>query len=102
MITVNIDVTKIDENRFFKGKKGTYMELILIETPNGQYGDFMVKQATTKEERGQKVDLPILGNAKYVGKGQSQQPQRQQPRQAPRKSWSKPADNFQDTSDIPY
>ncbi len=69
MITVKIDVTKIDKARLFKGAKGTYLDLILIETPNGEYGDYMVKQSVTKEERLAKLQMPILGNAKNMGGG---------------------------------
>jgi hypothetical protein len=69
MITVKIDVTKIDKARLFTGAKGTYLDLILIETPGGQYGDYMVKQSITKEERLAKVQMPILGNAKNMGGG---------------------------------
>lgn len=80
MITVKVDVTKIDKARLFKGAKGTYLDLILIETPNGEYGDFMVKQSVTKEEREAKLQMPILGNAKYLGQRPSQS---SPPREAP-------------------
>lgn len=88
MITVKVNVSQIDKARLFKGEKGTYLDLILIETPNGQYGDFMVKQQVTKEEREAKLQMPILGNAKYLGQkpAQTQQPPSRQapaPRQTP-------------------
>lgn len=89
MITVKVNVSQIDKARLFKGEKGTYLDLILIETPNGQYGDFMVKQQVTKEERDAKLQMPILGNAKYLGQKPAQtsgpQPTRQPAatRQAP-------------------
>jgi len=72
MITVSIDVTKIDKARLKEVKKrdgstAKYLELVLIETPNGQYGDFMVKQGVTKEEREKRVEMPILGNGKIFG-----------------------------------
>ncbi len=67
MITAKIDVTKIDKARLFKGAKGTYLDIILIETPNGQYGDYMIKQSITKEERAANVQMPILGNATIRG-----------------------------------
>ena len=72
MITVKVDVTKIDKARLFKGAKGTYLDLILIETPNGEYGDYMVKQSITKEEREAKLQMPILGNAKIFGQKPAQ------------------------------
>lgn len=69
MILVKLDVTKLDKNRFFKGAKGTYCDLVLIETPGGEYGDYMVKQSVTKEERAAKLQMPILGNGKIMGGG---------------------------------
>lgn len=67
MITLSIDYDKLDTSRLYQGKKGRYLELVLIETPGGQYGDYMVKQGATKEERAAKINLPILGNAKNFG-----------------------------------
>ena len=65
MITVSIDVTKLDKSRFYKGKKGTYVNLTLIESPNDQYGNtHLVVQSSTKEERDAGLVLPFIGNAK--------------------------------------
>lgn len=77
MITARIDVTKIDKARLFKGAKGTYLDICLIDTPDSKYGDsHMVVQAVSKEERQSGVKGAILGNAKTWG----DQPQRQSPR----------------------
>lgn len=70
MITLSIDVKLLDKARFkpFKRRDGTealFAELIMIDTPSGAYGDFIVKQSITKEERQAGKQLPILGNAKY-------------------------------------
>jgi hypothetical protein len=59
-ISLNINVDKIDKKRFFEGKKGRYLDLVLFETPESEYGDYMVKQRGDKGEK-----MPILGNAKY-------------------------------------
>lgn len=59
-ISINVNVDKVDRKRFFEGKKGRYMDLVLFETPDSDYGDYMVKQ---RGERGEK--MPILGNGKY-------------------------------------
>ena len=67
MITANINFDLIDTKRLFKGQKGRYLDLVLIETPDGKYGDYMVKQGLTKEEREAGVKMPILGNAKNFG-----------------------------------
>lgn len=36
------------------------MDLVLFETPESEYGDYMVKQRGEKGEQ-----MPILGNGKY-------------------------------------
>lgn len=68
LISIKIDVTKLDESRYFKGQKGTYLDItgILNDTPdkNGNYG--FITQSVTKEEREAKLQLPILGNFKVL------------------------------------
>lgn len=59
-ISININVNKVDKKRFFEGKKGKYLDLVLFETPDSDYGDYMVKQRGDKGEK-----MPILGNGKY-------------------------------------
>lgn len=74
-ITISIDVTLLQKERFKtvtrkNGSTAKFAELVLVETPDGQYGDFMVKQSISKEEREAKVEMPILGNGRYlVSKG---------------------------------
>ncbi len=73
MITLSIDVTLLDKHRFKRvtkknGKEAVYAELVLFETPTSDYGDYIVKQGVTKEERQQKKDMPILGNGKVWDK----------------------------------
>jgi len=73
MITLSIDVTKLDKTRFKaitrkNGDKALFCDLILIESQS-DYGDYMVKQSVTKEDRENGVQLPILGNAKNVQVG---------------------------------
>lgn len=90
MITISIDVTLLDGARYKhltrkNGQKAAFCEMVLIETPNSQYGDFIVKQSVTKEERAARKEMPILGNGKHVGQpqGQSDQPARRGPAPAP-------------------
>ncbi len=93
MITVKIDVTKVDKARLFEGKNGAkYLDLVLIESQSDRYGnDFMVVQSVTKEERLAGVKGAILGNGKHLGQRQDNRPQgqpsgrvtRQMPAQAP-------------------
>jgi hypothetical protein len=59
-ISLNLNVDKLDKKRLFEGKKGRYLDLVLFETPDSEYGDYLVKQ---RGEKGEK--MPILGNGKY-------------------------------------
>lgn len=73
MLTGKIDVTKIDKNRLFKGKKGTYLDIVIIEKAN-QYGDGMIIQSVSEEERKSGKQGTIIGNIKRVSGGSSNQP----------------------------
>lgn len=67
MISAKLDVTKILKEHLFKGEKGTYLDITLIENKNGtdQYGnDYMVVQDIGKAAREAGHKGPILGNAK--------------------------------------
>lgn len=102
MIVINLDVTKLQKERFktFKrkdGSNGVACDLVFIETPNSECGQWMVKQSITKEEREAGVQLPILGNAKSMERGGTQgrpQPADRRPPAAPPKS--------EDSSDLPF
>jgi hypothetical protein len=67
---IRIDVTKIDKASLYKGEKGTYMTLDVIDVKNSQYGDtHMIKQQLSKERyqamtEEQRKQIPILGNMK--------------------------------------
>jgi len=71
MITGKINCNKIEKARLFQGRDGQYLDIVLIPTPNGKYGDYMITQAISKEEREKGVKGPILGNAKIIGGGSS-------------------------------
>lgn len=71
-LTVKVDLQKIDKAHLFQGKKGLYLDLVLFNTPESEYGDdFVVKQDLGKEAREQGKESPILGNAKAwaIGEG---------------------------------
>lgn len=63
-IYAKIDVSKIDKSRLFRGEKGTYLDLVLIETPNSKYGTHIIKQSAPKG-----IDMPILGNVQLPKEG---------------------------------
>ena len=74
IIKLNIDVTKIDKARLYKGAKGTYANFtVLLRDETDQYGnDGMIIEDVSKEERESGKKGTILGNAKIIGKPQSQ------------------------------
>jgi len=77
-ISIKLDVSKLDKARFFKGAKGLYCDLTtFVDTDvTNQYGDNgIITQATTKEERNNKVQLPICGNVKIFYTADSDQQQ---------------------------
>ena len=79
MISLSIDVTLLDKTRFKRvtrrnGKDAVFCDLVLIDTPNSEYGDYICKQSVTKEERAAKKEMPILGNGKILEKNSSPRP----------------------------
>lgn len=68
-VSLNIDVTKIDKARLFKGAKGTYLNTSVLVELDGvdQYGNSgMITQDVSKDEREKGVKGNILGNCKLV------------------------------------
>ena len=95
ILTLKIDVTKIRKERLYKGEKGTYLTITakLNDEPD-KYGNLgMVLHELTKQEREDKVELPVLGNVtkvwdfdKQQGRSQSNahgSPPRQQQQRRP-------------------
>jgi len=74
MNRIKINVEKVDKKYLFKGEKGTYLDLVLFESKNQQYGDtHMVVQSIPKEERDKGERGPILGNATLEDAGNRHQ-----------------------------
>lgn len=63
-LRASINVSLIDRERLFEGKKGKYLNLVMIETPDSEYGTHIIKQDCTQEEREGGLEMPILGNIK--------------------------------------
>ena len=72
IIAGKINVTKIAKEKLFKGKSGTYLDIVLIPTKQSNYGDerdentHMIVQSATKEERLAGNKGNIIGNAKCL------------------------------------
>lgn len=70
MIRAKIDVTKIDKAHLYKGQKGTYLDITLLENRDGidQYGNsHMIVQDIGQAARESGERGAILGNAKTFG-----------------------------------
>jgi hypothetical protein len=65
IIRLQINCSKIEKARLFKGEKGTYLDCTLVPT-NSEYGDYMIVQDVSKDEREKNIKGAILGNAKIL------------------------------------
>lgn len=71
LISLSIDVDKLDVKRLYKGKKGKYLSATLfLKEEVDQYGNngFIV-ESITKEEREAGHKGTIIGNAKFLVSG---------------------------------
>lgn len=67
MISLKIDVKKVVKEKLYYGKKGTYLDAVLIETPADKYGnDYVIIQSLSEADRKAGQKGAILGNAKIV------------------------------------
>ena len=64
LVTLKIDVNKIDKSKLFKGAKGTYLDLDVWINPEADEDWKMVSvnQSQTKEERDNKTKKNYVGN----------------------------------------
>ena len=93
IISIKIDVTKITKSKLYVGQKGTYLNCSLIPTPKSEYGDYMIVEDTTREEREGGKKGVILGNGKI----------RVKPKTEPKQFEEKPTFNLdENTEDLPF
>jgi hypothetical protein len=76
-ISISIDLKLIDQKKLKRitrqnGAEAAFLDLIMIPTPDSPYGEYMIKQRSTKEEVEAKVQTPILGNGKTAVKWEGQ------------------------------
>lgn len=79
IINGKINVKLITKARLFEGEKGTYLNFSLIPTPTSQYGDYMIVEDITKEERIDGKKGVILGSCKVFKKVEKPTPEASQP-----------------------
>ena len=77
-LSLNINLDKVDQQRAYKGQKGTYLNVrLVLQDSVDSYGNigFLV-QETTSEEYKAGVRLPICGSVKerIITPAQSSQP----------------------------
>jgi hypothetical protein len=63
-----IDLTKIDKSRLFVSEKtgSKYLDIVVFDTPESEYADYMIVESITKEEREAGKKGTILGNLKEL------------------------------------
>ena len=68
LMKLSIDVTKITKSRLYKGKKGTYLDLVVeLKDQDDQFGNNVAAwEGQTEEERKAKNDRNFLGNGKVI------------------------------------
>lgn len=96
-IILKIDVTKLKKEWFFKGQRGTYVDLALYENDQpDEYGNtHSIKQNPPKEKRDAGEKGHYVGNGKALEKRQQQRPAQQKPQEAP---W----EEKEEEDDIPF
>ena len=63
-LTVRVNLDAVLKEHIYNGKKGKYLNLVLFNTPENQFGDdYVVKQDIAEDQR-PPDGAPILGNAK--------------------------------------
>lgn len=86
IISVKIDLDKVLEKWLFQGKKGTYLDAILIPAKGGEdkFGNhYMVVQGIEQAAREAGEQGPILGSAKILEKKGGRPTQERENRSAP-------------------
>jgi len=68
LITVSLNLDKIDKEKIIKGKKGKYLNITFsVNDEEDQYGNNVsVWHSQSKEERDAKKDRIFLGNGRVV------------------------------------
>ena len=63
-ISLNVEKLREQKDHFIAGKKGTYLDIRIIELENKQYNDFMVVVKVKKDEYEKGVKGEIVGYGK--------------------------------------
>jgi hypothetical protein len=100
LVSIKIDLSKIDENRVFHSIKtgARYLDItgVLTDTPDQYENNGFVKQNITKDEREAGVKLPIIGNFKLL------KILNQPAQSAPAQPIQREVNPIDDTSELPF
>ena len=110
-INLRINVSRIDKSKLFHGKKGVYLDMTLFleDKPNEYENNGVIRQSQTKQEREDKVQARILGDAKIFWTSEKnaevkkleEVEEKKQPEKQEQKEEQKSKDTFFD-DDIPF
>jgi hypothetical protein len=105
MIKLKIDTRKISHADLYEGKKGTYLDAVLMDNRDGRdnYGnDGFIVQSISKEKRNKGERGPIIGNWSDTQRdeGGNRRPQEKPRQQAPAQREYHDAPEGQD--DVPF
>ena len=98
MILAKLNVSLIEKERIFQGKKGKYLDLVFMENrgdPDEYGNDGFIAHSMSKEEREAGKKGKILGNWKHLG----QKPAGAEPKPA---GAGKPSNVNTEDSDLPF
>ena len=81
LLSLSIDVTKINKSELITGEKGTYLNLtVSLNDEADKFGNTVSAwQSQTKEQREAKVNRTFLGNGKVIFDSEGKQQQQQAP-----------------------
>lgn len=80
LISMKIDVKKIEKERLYIGEKGVYLNAVIVifDEPDEYGRNGMILQEIAKDERQAGVKATILGNVSYIPKRELTQEEVQQ------------------------
>ncbi|HIA04854.1 MAG TPA: hypothetical protein EYN66_23655 [Myxococcales bacterium] len=73
VITVKINLSKILEDHVFEGKRGKWLDAVLVLSPNSEWNDYMVLQDLGEASRVPGFKRPIIGSGTIRRKKVEQQ-----------------------------
>ena len=62
VITIKINLSKILDKYVYEGKKGKWMDAVLVLSPNSEWNDYMVLQDLGEASRVPGFKRPIIGS----------------------------------------